>query len=411
MANTVVLEWATAENVREANKRALINLIRREKTISQAELSRKIGLSKPAISALVKDLKRRELIIEVGIGDSEMGRKPTLLSLNPSGGYILGVDFDLFNIEIGIIDLVNEIKFSRKITLDSSQSSDDIFKYVTKSLNDFMQDSEIPRSKFMGIGVCLPGAVDPIEGIATEIRPYRWKDVPVKNIFEQNMSIPTSVETSAIARCLAEQSFGNGLNSESFILAKVSGGLGVTFVLEGHRSGNNVNALNGFGHQVIPDEESPVVCSCGKKGCIQTIASGRGVMGFIREHIDRGGETIIKELMQGNGGTLTLEHFFEAAASSDPFALDLLDLVARALGIGLGTASDLLGIRKIIMSGSLIEKSRGLLMGEIEKYTRQHVVSENHKSLEVVETDLHETIGLLSTAAIVYQNLFGKVSV
>ena len=408
MANAA-LEWATPANIREVNKRAVINLVRRKKTISQAELSRRSSLSKAAISAIVKDLQEQGLIMGVGQGKSAMGRKPTLLALNPDGGYIIGVDFDLDRIEMGIIDIVNNIKFRREIPIDPSKSVDSIFSDVFSSLNGLIQDSEIPRSKLLGIGVCLPGVVNDSDGVATEIRTYHWNNVPVRDIVETHMNIPTSVDTSAMARCLAEQYFGNGQGVQNFIYAKVSGGVGVTFMLDGRVVRNHINAPDGLAHQEVTEEASVVGCSCGKKGCLQSVASGQAILGEARHYIEQQGKTLIRGLVNNDGGVLKIGHIFIAAEQKDAFALDLIERVSRALGRGLASIADLLGMDKVIMSGIVIEQSRGLLVGKIEEYSRLFVAHEGPDELQVVETDMHENIGLLSTAAVVHKNMFGKV--
>ena len=101
-------------SLRALNRGRVIDVLRERGTASRAEIARVTGLSRSTVSSIVSDLIEDGLLSEqpeatgVAHGDAG-GRPPVLLSLNPSAGLAVGVDFGHTHLRVAVSDLSHDV--------------------------------------------------------------------------------------------------------------------------------------------------------------------------------------------------------------------------------------------------------------------------------------------------------------
>ena len=208
---------ARLNTIRDINRQIVLNYVREREPISRAEIARETDLQRSTISAIVEDLTREGLIEEVGEGESTGGRRPTMLKLRAVGPIAVGVSLTPTLTTIASSDLAGRVIDQQEFLTDPDKTLNQIISTV-REFNGRYQGS------IEGVGVSLPGLVDPSTGTALYIPYFPWRDLPVSELISKAIGLPVVIDNDANAVALAELWFGRPEvnDARDFILVLVA---------------------------------------------------------------------------------------------------------------------------------------------------------------------------------------------
>lgn len=148
-----------ASHLKNNNRRVVYDLIASVDGISRAEISRTTGISTPTVLKIVDFFIEKEIVLEMGEGDSLLGRKPQMLKFNPSAFYSIGMDILADTVKVGVVDLQGNIHYENTHSFVGSLEEMMVEKFA-EYIDHVIQESKIPRSKILGAGVSIPGITD-----------------------------------------------------------------------------------------------------------------------------------------------------------------------------------------------------------------------------------------------------------
>ena len=257
--------------VKKMNLKTLFKEIIRKSPISRAELSKITGLNKSTVSSQINTLIEKNLVFEIGQGQSSGGRRPVMLVFNKKAGYALGIDIGVDFINGILTDLGGNVVASQyKETAVSS--AEEAIAILFSLIDELI--SSVPDSRYglVGIGVCVPGIVDKNEEIVfTPNSDWIVKDL--KSIIEQKFSVPVLIENEANAGAYGEKVFGAAKNLSNIIYVSIGTGIGIGIIINQELYRGNNGFSGEMGHMTI-DFNGPK-CSCGNRGCWELYASER----------------------------------------------------------------------------------------------------------------------------------------
>ena len=181
------------------NQTLVLRMIRENPGISRIAISRELGLNRSTITHIVSDLLERKLIVEKSLsrdsspGSGRGGRKPVGLRLNPDAGRILGVEWQIGILRYVLLDLTGRKKQTGELSLDSSDVDNFLFKL--KGLIVKLEESE--GTAVLGVGIGLPGRVDPHRGVVLQSLPFNLKDYPLSTAAGEVLGIPVLLDNDA----------------------------------------------------------------------------------------------------------------------------------------------------------------------------------------------------------------------
>lgn len=203
-----------------------------------------------------------------------------------------------------------------------------------------------------------------------------WEGVPLAQQLRSDLGAPVSIENDGIVAALGEYHFGAGQGVESLLYITVSTGVGGGLVLNG-RIWHGADGMAGHVGHLRLEPDGPE-CVCGSRGCLESIAAGPAIAREARRRIEREPErgAALLELAGGDPGQITARSIAQAATQGDPLALSLMERAGTALGIGIGSAANLINPTKILVGGgvskagavlwdSLLYKARETAMPEV----------------------------------------------
>jgi glucokinase len=258
---------------------------------------------------------------------------------------VAGIDIGGTKIAVALQDRKKVRTAFQRFPTQAELSPHLIIENIEKKLGEMLAAS---GATLAAIGIGCPGPIDIEKGLAlspTNLK--KWKDFPVVEIFEKKFGVPVRFDNDANAAALGEFSDGAGRGFRDILYVTISTGIGGA-VICGGKIHHGVRAGAGeLGHAIV--QPDGVLCRCGARGCLETIASGLSIARRAKEKLAETGS--------GFGGVgadeITARTVVEAVKSGDAAALSVWEETVRFLAIGIGNAITTLAPEAVIIGGGV----------------------------------------------------------
>ncbi|MCU7548740.1 ROK family protein [Chitinophagaceae bacterium LB-8] len=327
-------------------KKKIIKHLYFNSVLSCTELSGRIKKSLPVTTKILNDLIEEGQVIEKGHAPSTGGRRPATYSLNPGLLYIVAVAMDQFVTRIAILNtLNNEVEREKRFELPLPGNKDALSD-LTVMIAQVIDQSGIPKDKIAGIGIGMPGFVDVRKGVN-----YSFLQAPGSSItsyISNAVNLPVFIDNDSSLIALAELRFGAARERSNAMVINLGWGIGLGMVLNGELFRGHNGFAGEFSH--IPIFSNGKLCSCGKRGCLETEASMLVVIQKAIEGLKQGRLSRLKPSL--------LEHFEQASESiiaaareGDQYAIELFSEAGYNIGRGVAILIHLMNPEVVVLSG------------------------------------------------------------
>lgn len=369
--------------VKIQNRNLILKLIYERGSISRQEISRIIGLTPATVTNITGELLDEGFIMELPSFEekSGSGRKAIPLAINPSSGYVIGVDIGPRVIRIAKSNLLGHLSNIETFQYDS-QVREDILEMLIEKLQVMKEDHNI-----LGIGIGIPGLVDSVSGELKFSPNLGWKNLKLAKPIRDALNLPVILENNVKAMALGEKWFGIGKKSNNFALVYVSLGIGAGIIIDGRIYRGANNGAGELGHTIV--SENGEVCNCGKRGCLETFASARAIVKRFKG-IPGDEDTDINEIRV-------------ALEKGDIKALEIVEKAGYYLGVGISNLVNMFDPEMIILSGRVVRLGRALLE-PMKKALESRLFSADKVNIEI--SQLGKEIGLYGASALALQKFF-----
>jgi len=332
---------------REINRQIALNLIRAHQPISRADLARLMSVRRGVASLLVGELLGESLIFEGAVGEAVgRGRRPTFLYIDSRQRCVVGVDIRASRTYIMLTDLMGKqlgVVSSFQTSKDIDVLTTELARRIKQMLADF---SDVGACE--GVGVAVPGMVDPALGRVLHAPTLGWREVNLHDPLAAALGIPVHIENSGKACALAQlwTTRSDVVASGNSVFVSISDGVGTGVVVNGEVMRGRHNTAGEFGH--VPLNIDGPRCSCGATGCWEAYVSNLATLSryFGRDLSDgrpREAET----------ASFTVEDLIARARAGDAKALAAVNSTARYLGLGLASIVNSVDPARIYIGGEI----------------------------------------------------------
>jgi predicted NBD/HSP70 family sugar kinase len=333
-ADLAYVKLASSEVARDINRDVILELVRAKQPVARVELARASGLYPSTVSSIVEELIEEGWVVEGGTQRLPRGRRPTLLSLN-ADIVMLAVDVRPEHATIAVVDMNSRLLSQKAIVLPSN---------VERALPELIAALERmrelhPSKTFEGIGLSMPGRVDPVAQKLLLAPNLQWAGAEIGTVIENALGLKVEMENEANACLIAEIWSGRLDGVSNAVLVAISEGVGTALLSNGQMITGHGGLAGEFGHVVL-DPTGPK-CGCGRTGCWEMFASARAA---VRYYNEASGTT--------NSG-MTVGRLLNLAADDDPAAVKALSRQAENLGRGLHAITAALAPEVILFMGEL----------------------------------------------------------
>ena len=269
--------------------------------------------------------------------------------MTATGGPVLGVDIGGTKIAVGIVDRGGKILAQGREPMVSNSSAEAGLDAVVKAIDSMMADEA--HGKIESIGICAPGPLDPKTGVV--LNPPNvpcWRNFPLAEKISQRYRVPVKIDNDANAAALAETQWGAARGYRYVFYSTIGTGIGTGIVFDGAIYHGKTGSAGEGGHVSI-DYRGPV-CKCGKRGCIEILASGTAIGARARSLLTANPQpTIIRDLAHGDVASVTSREVAQAYAQGDALAKEILLETVDVLTPWLGNIVDLFDPDVLVIGG------------------------------------------------------------
>lgn len=387
----------------------LLSFLHNEK-ISRVELSRRTSLSTTTITNLTSELLKDGIIEEevCNRGASKqqrVGRPRTMLRLVPEARYAIGVHIGIGLYRVAITDLRANFIHNTIADFDPATPPVSVINNMADLVQRTITESGVDRNRIIGIGVGASGLVDYEAGVNVLSPRLGWHNVPVADYLQTYLGLPVCVDNNVRCMALGEAYFGVG--KDVSVLAFVYGriGVGAGFVVDGQVFRGSGAGAGEIGHTTMLSNNGEV-CTCGNKGCLETLVSERVLikqaLKLAKNHPD---SLLAKYLDSGSESTLDL--IFTAACDGDDGAKGLITELSTSLGIALSNLVNVINPELIILGG-MFSQGCDLILPVAERTMRESAFGGLGEKVRLEVTSFGWRAGVTGAAALALMTFFYK---
>lgn len=386
----------TFQLMKSVNKSLVLNKIRTSEPTSRAQIAKETKLTPPTVSSIVKELIEEELVVESDLGESQGGRKPTMLLINHNAFYIIGVDAGARSIKCFAGNLSGEvIARAEPKTITKPISKEEFMEKMIDIIQSVLNSLSDPN-KVLGIGVAMHGVVDVDRGISLVASDLNFHDMPIKDELESTFNMIVQVENDVRAMALGESWFNVGGNAESMLAVNLGArGVGAGLVIDGKLYHGVANLAGEVGHMTI--DLSGDLCDCGSRGCFQTFATGDAIAKRARETLAIPDDS--------DAGELTSEQIYQKAIAGNEALAGMLKETGEIIGIALTNLIHVINPGRIVLGGG-VSKAESLILPVVKETIKQRGLTPEAKQTSVGITTFGDDATLMGALSLLLVELF-----
>jgi len=371
----------------QASAGAMLGLIRSGQARSRAEIARVTGLSPTTVAQRVDVLIDAGYVREAGMGVSQGGRRPRALEVDPTTGVVCAVDLGSQHATFGLLDLSGRLIATRRERIDIAEGVEPILTWMVGVADALVADHAEPGQRLRGFGIGVPGPVD--SRTRTLVSPSRmpgWNGVDVAAAVTDLTGLPTVVDNDANLMALGEHGLDRSVADLVFV--KVGSSIGCGVIASGSLHHGHHGMAGDISHVTVPDAP-PVLCSCGRTGCLDAVAGGRA---------------IVRALRDAGVQVDSVDDVLALARDAHPLATRMLREAGTRVGRVLATIMNFFNPQRLVLGG---------ILGEAEAFVagvRSAIYLEClpmiTDELEIVVSQAKEQAGILGAGGLVLDRIF-----
>ncbi|MBM7599039.1 putative NBD/HSP70 family sugar kinase [Virgibacillus halotolerans] len=366
------------KNVREYHYFLLLNLIQKHKQISRSQLASLTMISNTTVGKIVKQLIEDKLIVEVGQREGDVGRRATILEINPKGAYIIGVDIDLNTIKIAYVTLDGMVIKKQNFNFDVQQPAEFVLDKIATGITSLVSDMSVADAeKILAVGISIPGLVSWPDGKILTVPQFSWNNIPIKEYLKKELGFHVYVDNHVRAELLAESLFGSMVEYSDAVCLYIGSGVGSAIMVNNEILRGQRNTLGEIGHMTL--DPNGALCDCGRLGCLQTFLCS---------------SEIEKQTMR------SIDEVSWAYEEGKDWAVKIIGRAKSYLGLAISNIICMYNPSAVLLAGPMIEQFP-ILVEDLGDLSNDLVWTPLRDSFQLVLPDIGKDSGVVGASALV----------
>lgn len=354
-----------------------------------SQIAQGVGLSVPTTTKYLEKLEKDGLVRKSGKVEVSHGRRPVQYRLNEDAAYFIGVDPKKNTLEISICDLTGKIvrEFKEDIPFENTP---EMMEHICSRCDNMMVESGIDPEKIKKVAFNLSGRVNPKTGFSHTVFNFESQDEPLAEILSQRLSRKVLVENDTRAMAYGELHSVIKNRYKDFLFINIGWGIGLSIIIDG-KPYYGMNGYSGeFGHTNAYDNE--IMCHCGKKGCLETVVSGRALCSQFTERVKKGESSVLaKDILKGK--SIRDTDIIYAADHDDTLAMEVIENAGKELGKHIANLINIFNPEAVIVGGSL-GLAGDFFLQALQLSIKRYSLRLMSKGLDIIQSELGEKAGV-----------------
>ena len=313
------------------------------------DLSKELDLSIPTVTKFIGEMYEDGYINDYGKLETSGGRHPSLYGLNPESGYFIGVDIKRFAVNIGLINFKGDMMELKRNIPYKFENTPEAKEELCNLIGSFIKKAKVNTDKILNININISGRVNPESGYS--FSQFNFSERPLAEVLTEKIGYQVCIDNDTRAMTYGEYLQGCVKGEKNIIFVNVSWGLGIGIIIDGKVYTGKSGFSGEFGHINVFDNE--ILCHCGKKGCLETEASGSALYRILLERVRKGESSILSDRIDAQNCSLTLDEIIEAVNKEDLLCIEIVEEIGQKLGKQIAGLINILNPELVIIGGTL----------------------------------------------------------
>lgn len=296
------------------------------------DLSKELDLSIPTVTKFISEMCEDGYINDYGKLETSGGRHPSLYGLNPESGYFIGVDIKKFAVNIGLINFKGDMMELKMNIPYKFENTPEAMEELCRLISSFIKKTKVNTEKILNININISGRVNPESGYS--FSQFNFSERPLAEVLTDKIGCQVCIDNDTRAMTYGEYLQGCVKGEKNIIFVNISWGLGIGIIIDGKIYTGKSGFSGEFGHINVFDNE--ILCHCGKKGCLETEASGSAIYRILQERIKKGECSILSGRANNQELPLTLDEIISAVNKEDLLCIEIVEEIGQKLGKQIG---------------------------------------------------------------------------
>jgi predicted NBD/HSP70 family sugar kinase len=367
------------------------------------ELSKEFNISIPKINECINELIEDALVQDNGKSTSGIGRKPNSYGLLPNAAFFVGVQVSHDHLSIVVMNMKKDIIASQEEIPHRLENNQESLQNICREINQFIATHQIQKDKILGVGINLSGRINYRTGYSYSY--FNFYEDPLSKYFEQELQLRTYLENDSKALAYGEFSSGILKDEKDALFVNVDNGIGLGILINGKIYYGKSGFSGEFGH--IPIFDNDIICRCGKKGCLETEASGFALRNRVIAALQNGATSILTKKFN-DLEDIRLSDIITAAKKDDNLAIELINELGEKLGRGLATLINIFN-PEIIIVGGILAKSEEYLMLPLKNAVNKFSLSIVNKDTKLAYSNNGEKLAAFGACLLIRDRLLSII--
>ena len=280
------------------------------------------------------------------------------------------------------------------------ENTTESFDTLHKHLQTFIDNVKVPKERLFNINLNISGRVNPESGYSYSS--FYFSEQPITEILSEKLNFNVGIDNDTRAMALGEYMSGVVQGEKNVIFVNISWGLGIGIIIDGKPYYGKSGFSGEFGHFPIFDNE--ILCHCGKKGCLETEASGMAIHRMVIERIKKGESSILTEHVK-DLDTLTLTDIMKAVAKEDPLCIEIVEEVGYILGKYIAGLINIFNPELVVIGGQ-VSLAEGFLLLPIKSSIRKYSLNLVNRDSKIETSKLKQKAGIVGACMVARSRLF-----
>lgn len=275
-----------------------------------------------------------------------------------------GIDVGGTTVKMGIFTTEGKLTESWEIPTRKEDEGSHIFEDICKQIEEKLVEKQINRADLLGVGIGIPGPITK-DGTVLNCVNLGWGVFNVEEKLSEMLGgVTVKAGNDANVAALGENWQGGGVGFEDLILITLGTGVGGGVIIGDKIITGSNGAAGEIGHMPVVYDTDAETCGCGKKGCLETVASATGIVREAKKLLASGEiESTLRDIPE-----FTCKDIFDAAKEGDKAAMIVVDKLAEYLGIAAAHIACVTNPQIIVIGGGVSKAGKFLLDKIEEKY-------------------------------------------
>lgn len=390
--------------IKEMNRGIILEKIRSESPISRAEIAKQTGLHPSTVTRIVASLIKDGIVEEKAPVDHPkvVGRTPIMLNLVADSMHAIGVAVETTYIQGLIVNVNGDVveRLERPWT-DTDQQT--ILNGIKEVIDQLLEKADERGLKILGVGIGMHGIIDSVRGICLFAPGFGWKNTPIIDELSQYYDLPVRIENNANTMALGERWFNNGRDVVSLTTIKIDQAIGAGIILNGSLFVGEDFSAGEIGHFTV-SLDGPL-CNCGNYGCLETVASIKGIVDRGKHLLNQGATSELAKLVEGKPDKLSFFHICEAVALGDELTLQLLAEAGSYLGVAIANLLNILNPKEVLIGGR-IYPVLDYVLPKIREVVEQRSLEIPHTGVNIGPVTLGDDAVAIGATTLIFGDVF-----